>query len=380
MDRIAWSQGEQLAFPNFGSHHELAPAKWAGVAMFKKALEGGPPVLLGSWSGNLIVPAKSLVNTLKKLLGIREVRVSDRGNKNGEITLSNEEAMMHMNLSEKGQYASVSIATIDEQKYMTAAKLLEKTLAPDDPRKGLVFALAKGMSGYNITRLGAAGTALERGNYTEQVLSDYDHVVSDLNTDKPCGRLIIMAGTPGGGKTFLARALLTQAPKAAFILIPPQMVEDLGGPEILPALTQAKQETSGPIVLVIEDGDHVLVQREKGSMNGISALLNLGDGILGSVLDIRILVTTNAEKLQMDPATRRPGRLCRYLSVEALDPQLATKALQRLTGTKVPPYDEPTTIAEVYLKARGMGWSPEEIVPARPNIRNEILGDPEPSV
>ncbi|KKK48353.1 hypothetical protein LCGC14_3145980, partial [marine sediment metagenome] len=52
-------------------------------------------------------------------------------------------------------------------------------------------------------------------------------------------------GPPGTGKTYLVRSLLAAAPKAAFILIPPHLVEELGSPEILPSLTAAKGEMDG---------------------------------------------------------------------------------------------------------------------------------------
>ena len=100
--------------------------------------------------------------------------------------------------------------------------------------------------------------------------------------------------------------------------------------------------------------------------------MNLGDGILGAVLDIRILATTNAETLEMDPATRRPGRLCRHLRVGPLTPQLASKALNRLTG-KMVPFDKDITVAEVYSKARSLGWKPPQVVSSRPDPRPEIL-------
>ena len=147
--------------------------------------------------------------------------------------------------------------------------------------------------------------------------------------------------------------------------------------EILPSLTAAKGEMNGPLVLILEDADRVLVPRDnkQGSMNAISQVLNLGDGILGSVLDIRIGASTNANKVEMDPATRRPGRLCRYSAVDALSAKESSDALSRLTG-KPFTVKAPTTIAQIYRWAREHGWKPSKrasVTNAGPTFRTEIL-------
>jgi SpoVK/Ycf46/Vps4 family AAA+-type ATPase len=272
--------------------------------------------------------------------------------------------MLLFQLQEGGRYASLSLATIEEKVYENIAKLSSGLLTFDNPKEGFVYALAKGaMGGYHLSRIGAAGTPIERGNYTEQVLASYDHVVTDLQGDSPCGRLVIMAGVPGGGKTFLARSLLSEVPKAAFVVVPPHLVRELGSPELLPALASARHDgLSGPICLIVEDADQVLVNRQAGDMSAISSLLNLGDGILGNVLDVRILATTNASKIDMDPATRRKGRLCSYVEVNQLKPDHAEQIVRRLTGKSITP-NKDVTLAEVYGKARDLGWKPPPKVP-----------------
>jgi len=280
--------------------------------------------------------------------------------------------MVYVHFAEQGRYTTIQVATNDSGLLSKANQLFSRCVAQDDFQKGVVFTLARGMGGYSLNRLGVAGTPLERENYNPEVLSGYDHVVADLNTESPCGRLVILSGEPGSGKTYLVRALLSQVPKAAYVLVPSHLVGDLSGPEILPALTAAKSEFNGPIVLIIEDADRVLVNRKEGDMDAISAMLNLGDGILGAVLDVRILATTNAETLEMDPATQRPGRLCQHIRVGALSPLEANKAFQRLTGKQVN-FRQPTTLAEVYKLARKFGWAPPPKESSYPNLRKELL-------
>jgi len=269
----------------------------------------------------------------------------------------------------------VTIASSNEGVFQKVAKLCEGILTHDNPKEGFVYALAKSaMGGYGLTRVGAAGSPLERGNYPTDVLAKYDHVVADLKAEAPCGRLIIMAGEPGGGKTYMVRSLLAEVPKAAFIIVPSHMVKELGSPELLPALASARHDgLNGPMALIIEDADKVLVNREAGDMAAISSLLNMGDGILGSVLDVRIIATTNASALEMDAATRRPGRMCSYLNVGPAQPELAESIIHRLTGKSKRPI-KAQTLAEIYSFARELGWTPPpKERPASPWDKSYIL-------
>jgi len=365
-----WQKGR---FPGFGERFEVDPTFWIGIAGLKESFEGGPPLQVATWEGNLGVPLQQLFQAVSQVLGCHLVRIVDHGNNNGHFLFVSEKSMLDIRLSEKGAYISIKAGSFDEEVTKKASQLFGRCVIPDDPRKGLVFTLISTMSGYSISRLGLAGTPLERGNYNPGVLSAYDHVVEDLNTESPCGRLTILSGTPGTGKTYVVRSLLSAVTNAAFILVPPHLMKELSGPEILPALTQAKNEFNGPIVLIIEDADQCLVERKEGDMSAISSMLNLGDGILGSILDVRILATTNAKTLEMDEATRRPGRLCRYIPIGLLDKASAEAALSRLVGRSVPQQQGQMTLAEVYSKARVLGWKPPPKEPEKPAMRPEIL-------
>jgi hypothetical protein len=351
---------DEAKYPTMGDTFSYSPKKWIGVPLLQRALSGGPPLQYNCWEGNLSVDSNYLVDKIQKLLNVRIVQI-DGGVvgsfANATILFSSEVTMVQLDL--RGKYGMAHIATISDPVMQNALTLFNQSIIPDDPNDGLVFVLTTCNSGYTIRQFGVAGSPIERGNYSSQVLQDYDHVVSDLNTMSPCGRLSVLAGEPGTGKTYLIKSLLKEAPKAAFIIIPAHMIEDVMAPDILPALSDAKRKIDGPIILIIEDGDRCLVPRESGDMNAISSLLNLGDGILGSILDIRLIVTTNAKKVQMDPAISRPGRLCKYMEVGALDPIQAGQVLHRLTG-QYDSYQEPQTLASIYHTARQLGWKPPQ--------------------
>lgn len=362
--------------PHFGDHVSLDPNSWIGLAMFKQAIAGGPAVHTANFEGNLTVPPKKLMETLVETMQLRPVRFAYGRQGIRKILFSSDTSMLSLGFEEGGRYADVALASTHKDVFDKVAKLCAGILTHDNPKEGFVYALVKGaMGGYGLTRVGAAGTPLERGNYDPKVLADYDHVVADLKAESPCGRLTIMAGEPGTGKTYLVRSLLSDIPKAAFVIVPPHMVRELGSPELLPALAGARHDgLSGPMALIIEDADKVLVNREAGDMAAISSLLNLGDGILGSVLDVRIIATTNAGTLEMDVATRRKGRLCRKIDVGAVQADQASTILKRLLPETSIRCAKSVTLADVYGQARDIGWTPPpKVKPPNPWEKSYIL-------
>lgn len=234
-------------------------------------------------------------------------------------------------------------------------------------RTGHIYAIIRQGMHLGLSSLGNAGIPLVDTNYTPKVMEDYKYIVKDLQSEYPSGRISIMRGTPGTGKTHLIRALLLDVPDAMHVLISPEMVTNLAGPELLPLLLSHRGGMTGPINLILEDADKCLVSRDKENMSSIQSLLNLGDGILGSLLDLRIIATTNAKELHMEEALMRPGRLSKMLEVGPLDIQTAKGVFKRLLpGKKLPSIlteqprkgDFSMTLAEAYSLARKNGWVP----------------------
>lgn len=243
---------------------------------------------------------------------------------------------------------------------------------PEPAEQGQVYCIVKSGYGLQLQTLGNASIQLTEENYTPEVIKGYRHIVRDLKSDSPSGRVAILRGEAGSGKTHIVRGLLSEVPDAMFVLISPGVITDLSSPELLPLLMNAHRRTDAPIVIILEDADHCLVERDNSNINSIQSLLNLGDGILGSMLDIRIIATTNADEFQMDKAIMRPGRLSKMLDVGALDNGTARKVFNRLVYPNYPSdvrrllaYPEELsdkskslTLAEVYALARQNGYTP----------------------
>jgi hypothetical protein len=263
-------------------------------------------------------------------------------------------------------------------KFIEDLRAFAKPLFKPAISQGHVFAIVSQGGRLALNSIGNAGIPIVRRNYSPEVMEGYDYVIRDLNSSVPSGRIVVMEGEPGTGKTHLVRAMLMDVPDAMFVLVSPEMVTHLGGPELLPLLLSHRHNQNGPIILILEDADKCLVTRQGDNINSIQSLLNLGDGILGSLLDLRIIATTNAKKLEMEPAIMRPGRLSRRLEVGSLDSTTAKVVFAALC----PEVDAPAqilsgkrlTLAEVYSLARKAGWAPES------RKKDEEVDDPRPEV
>jgi ATP-dependent 26S proteasome regulatory subunit len=129
-------------------------------------------------------------------------------------------------------------------------------------------------------------------------------------------------------------------------------------------------------VLFIEDADMCITQSARSSNpGGLSDILNLGDGLFGELADIRILVTSNADKMNLDPAIVRPGRMCHHVAVDRLTRDEARATFLSITGEEAPAdlwkASDKISLAEVYRRARDKGWVPDAADRASTRTRGE---------
>lgn len=226
---------------------------------------------------------------------------------------------------------------------------------------GRAYVMISTDEGMKLTSIGVAAVPLERGNYNPDVIEDFDAVVADLKSKDPNGRLAVFDGDPGTGKTFMIKGLLAAVPNALFVVVPAHLIPELGSPGMVNALIETRRNKGDlPTVFLAEDADECLMSRDASNTNSVSALLNLGDGILGSMMDIRLVCTTNLRNDELDAAVVRPGRLSRKVHVGPLDRKVAEALFERLTGNKVK-IDEKLTLAQVYSLARDAGWKPVQV-------------------
>lgn len=217
---------------------------------------------------------------------------------------------------------------------------------------GEIHTIASSNDGFYFRKMGHEGEEYIASNYSEEHTLARNYILDQLSSPNPNGRLSILFGPPGTGKTHFIKSLLGHVPSSIFVYIPPHLVPDISNPGFVSAIMD--QRASHPdkkIILVIEDADQVLSTRMADNMSDINGLLNLTDGFLASSFDIRIIATTNSKVQDLDAAIMRPGRLCVKMNFGLLTQEQAAKCFDGLTSggrlcdiSNKPEY----TLAEVY--------------------------------
>ena len=226
--------------------------------------------------------------------------------------------------------------------------IIQEQVVPDKKEpNGRIYSLVTSGNDFKIVPIGVTKLPFEKGNYTNEVLDSVDHVIKDIDSKTPCGKLTIIDGPPGTGKTSMIR-MLTDKVSHPFILVQANQIVNWTGPALINMLMNIRDQLKWPIVFVIEDAEDCLVPRKDGDVSTISALLNMSDGILGSVFDIRIIATTNIQIKNLDPAILRPCRLCRRIRIDAVGKDQANSIYQRLSKSENSPFTQEATLAEIY--------------------------------
>ncbi len=137
-----------------------------------------------------------------------------------------------------------------------------------------------------------------------------------LGIDPPKG--ILLHGTPGCGKTLLAKAVANESGAKFYVINGPEIMSRwYGGSEENLRKIFDEAEKNAPSIIFIDEIDSIAPKREevKGEVEKrvVSQLLTLLDG-LKSRGRIIVIGATNIPN-SLDPALRRPGRLDREIEI-----------------------------------------------------------------
>ena len=176
-------------------------------------------------------------------------------------------------------------------------------------------------------------------HYNDDIQTMHKDLLTFLN-ERESG-LAVIHGAAGTGKSFFIKHLLSSMDKQ-FILVTNAIAAHMAEPEFIAFMMENKDS-----IFILEDCEQILMAREENRFGGaISNILNMSDGLMSDIFNIKFICTFNTDINNIGEALLRPGRCFVNYEFKPLEAEKANKLLESL-GHKV---DKPRdmTLAEIY--------------------------------
>lgn len=194
---------------------------------------------------------------------------------------------------------------------------------------------------YGITSKLKATTIELEENYNDEFIEANKKILDFINQRE--SGIALLYGAAGTGKSNYIRHLVTNYPKK-YYFITPAIAAHMGNPEFVAFLMENTDS-----IFILEDCEQILRERETNSFGlAVSNILNMSDGILSDIFNLKFICTFNSSIEDIDKALLREGRC--YVNYE-FTPLKADKVskLNDKYNLGIPEEDiKDMTLAELY--------------------------------
>ena len=199
--------------------------------------------------------------------------------------------------------------------------------------------IARGSYGLELKSMEVKKTRLNIDLYYEDDFQEVDALIRKRLNQKKDKGIVLLHGLPGTGKTTYLRYLIGKIKKKV-IFVSPDIANNIVNPELIDLLIDNPDS-----ILIIEDAENVIKDRQADSHSAVSNLLNISDGLLADCLNVQIICTFNSALSVIDTALLREGRLIANYEFNKLSVEKSRRLSEHLGFTQV--ISEPMTLAEI---------------------------------
>ena len=180
------------------------------------------------------------------------------------------------------------------------------------------------------------GLVIPLNNYLDDF--PWNKLKSFCEQEKP--GIFMLYGSPGCGKSMAIRKLIAEC-DTDFYILDSSILNNITSTLFIDFL----MDECSNCVLILEDCETLLRNREESFNPFMSAMLNLTDGLLGDGLKLKFICTFNTNLNKIDPAILRKGRLTGKYEFKRLPKDKANEVCRNLG---FPEINKEASLAEIY--------------------------------
>lgn len=214
------------------------------------------------------------------------------------IVLKNK-SVLHIGYS----YCSMYVSKENEDYVLKLSEKIRKFKRRERKKEFEINLISFNDGYFSLKEIEVKKTKLDLKLYYEDDFLEIDKTIQERLNKKNDKGIVLLHGLPGTGKTTYLRYLIGKLKKRV-LFVPPAVAANITNPEFMNLLLDYPNS-----VLIIEDAENIIMDRQVTGSSAVSNLLNISDGLLGDCLNTQIICTFNMPISKIDPALMRKGRL-----------------------------------------------------------------------